>query len=362
MRIPIPVPIDEILATPPAPADGGDEIGRSREWRAIRGFRLGHGPVRVSLLAGCHADEPVGPWMLRRLAAFLSGGAPSATRLLESATWTILPHVNPDGEARNLAWTGDGVDLDLARGIDAASYLRHVVREAPGDDIEFGFPHASGVAESKPAPRPENLAAAAYLGARVERSGPFHLHASLHGMAHAAGPWFLLDRAWIDRTAPLRKHLTREVAALGYALHDVERHGEKGFHRIERGFCTRPESQAMRRYFEERGDPATAAKFRPNSMEFVRSLGGDPLTVVSEMPLFVVEGASEVIDPADPVMERLRAEALPLLRAAAIQEDATFGSLLETCGIRPMPIGDQMRLQLRLVEAGIGIVVAGGSG
>ena len=30
-------------------------------------FCFAGGPLRVSLIGGCHADEPVGPWMLRRL-------------------------------------------------------------------------------------------------------------------------------------------------------------------------------------------------------------------------------------------------------------------------------------------------------
>ena len=38
---------------------------------------------------------------------------------------------------------------------------------------------------------------------------------------------------------------------------------------------------------QERNDPGMAAKFRPSSMEYVRSLGGDPFTMVSEMPLFL---------------------------------------------------------------------------
>ena len=57
----------------------------------------------------------------------------------------------------------------------------------------------------------------------------------------------------------------------------------------------------MRRHFLDRGDPETAAVFRPSSMEYVRSLGGDPLTFVSEMPLFLLpppETAYGFPDPA----------------------------------------------------------------
>ncbi|MCB1036733.1 MAG: peptidase, partial [Acidobacteria bacterium] len=81
----------------------------------------------------------------------------------------------------------------------------------------------------------------------------------------------------------LRNKLTRTVSQMGFGLHDVDRKGEKGFHRIGPGFCTRPDSRAMAAFFIARGDAETAALFRPSSMELVRSLGGDPLTLVSEM-------------------------------------------------------------------------------
>ena len=57
--------------------------------------------------------------------------------------------------------------------------------------------------------------------------------------------------------------------------------------RLAPGFSTRPDSRAMAAHFRAQGDEATAALFRPSSMEAIRALGGDALTLVSEMPLFV---------------------------------------------------------------------------
>jgi hypothetical protein len=115
----------------------------------------------------------------------------------------------------------------------------------------------------------------------------------------------------------------------------VDRGGEKGFRRIDEGFSTRPDSRSMIAWFEERGDPETAVKFRPSSMEYVRSLGGDPFTFVSEMPLFLrplPDGDSG--RPDDPVFR-------------AWLERVAFG---ETAGVRGMPLRDQMRLQLAFLE------------
>ena len=62
------LPADLILeGEPVAVAAAASVIGRSREGNPIYGYRLGEGEIGVSLIAGCHADEPVGPEMLRRL-------------------------------------------------------------------------------------------------------------------------------------------------------------------------------------------------------------------------------------------------------------------------------------------------------
>jgi zinc carboxypeptidase len=336
------LPVEEILASDSS-APSGRVLGRSREGREIVGYLLGRGPLHVSLIGGCHADEPVGPAMLRRLAGFLAS-LPETDPLLAEATWYVIPHVNPDGEARNAAWSEETLPtVDHLgredRAYDLHRYMRHVVREPPGDDMEFGFPRALDDVGA----RPENRAVAAFLAA----GAPFHLHGSFHGMGFASGPWFLLDEAWIDRTAPLRETLRGRVRAMGYGLFDVDRGGEKGFRRIDEGFTTRPNSRAMVAYFEERGDPEMAAKFRPSSMEYIRSLGGDPMTIVSEMPLFLRPlEAGETGRPDDPHFRAFlgRITGRPV---AEVHAEA------ERNGVRGMPIRDQMRLQLALLNEAI---------
>jgi hypothetical protein len=334
------LPIEEILASRPV-SPPGRIIGRSRQGREIAGYVLGRGGSRVSLIGGCHADEPVGPEMLRRLVGFLST-LPADHPLLTAFTWYAVPHVNPDGEAVNSAWSDaplPGVDSRGApdRVYDLGLYLRHVVREPPGDDMEFGFPRDG----EDDGARPENRAVAAFLA----EGAPFVLHGSFHGMAFATGPWFLIEREWIDRTAGLRESLRRRVREMGYRVFDVDRGGEKGFSRVDEGFTTRPDSVAMRAYFLEKEDAAMAEKFRPSSMEYVRSLGGDPFTLVSEMPLFLrplEEGESG--RPDDP---RFRAW---LGRMCALGDPGEVRAEAELQGVRGMPLRDQMRLQLAFLE------------
>ena len=281
--------IESILAADPAgDSVQGRTIGRSRQGRSIQAFVLGTGPLRISLIGGCHADEPVGPAMLERLVNFL-GRLPRTDRLLAELRWHIVPHVNPDGAVENAAWSDFTLPTTDHRNApdkayDLVTYVQRVVRELPGDDIEFGFPRHDGDVDA----RPENLAVAHFL----QPGAPFHLHASFHGMGLAPGPWFLLEPSWAERTVSMRDSLRQLVELMGYRPMDLDRKGEKGFHRIDEGFSTRPDSQAMIAHFEALGDAETAALFRPSSMEFVRSLGDDPLTLVSEMPLFLVPESS----------------------------------------------------------------------
>lgn len=95
-----------------------------------------------------------------------------------------------------------------------------------------------------------------------------------------------------------------------------------------------------------------AARFRPSSMELARSLGGDPLTLVSEMPLFLLPDSPA--SPRSPVfkagtegMRRLHERLSGLATDLPLEEARTEMTRL---GIRAMPIRDQMRLQLAFLQ------------
>lgn len=333
--------IHDILDTPIPVVEPGAVIGRSREGRPIRALRAGRGPLAVSLIGGCHADEPVGPRFLRQLVAYLAA-LPPDDALLRRSTWWIAPHVNPDGEERNRAWHGEA---DAA--YDIVDYLRLVRREPPGDDMEFGFPRDGDDRSA----RPENRALNSWWRSAAR---PFALHATLHGMAFAAGPWFLIEEAWKNRCALLKRRCAARTAELGYVLHDVERLGEKGFVRLERGFTTRPDSGNMRKHFLALGDEETAARFRPSSMEAIRSLGGDAFTLVSEMPLFLTPGVGEDLGPPDPVAEawKRRIEGWRAALRAGAEADTVRREAADA-GLRAMPVKDQMDLQWAMITAGI---------
>jgi len=320
-------------------------IGRSRQGRELQGVVAGRGPLRATLIAGCHGDEPVGPAWLADFARALEQGHP----LGEAATFRIVPNANPDGAADNEAWWRGGSGVG-----DLPGYLAHRVRELPGDDLEFGFP---GAPEGEDGIRPEAAAVAAFLAA----DGPVDVHGSLHGLGFGEGPWFLVEPAWEDRVGPYHRACLRAAEHEGLAPHDVDRHGEKGFRRLGVGLCTRPDSRAMREHFLERGDAATAARFRPSSMEFARSLGGDPFTFVTEVPLFLRSGATDSVG-AERLgrwtrdLERARRQGRWDEAAAQVLAEARSG------GIAPLPLEVQLRLIGAQVQAAIELVRAARGG
>ena len=159
-----PIDIEAVLASDAGRESArGQAIGHSRLGRPIEGFVLGHGPTRITLIGGCHADEPVGPAMLKKLVTYLES-LPTNDPLVAGSRWRIIPHVNPDGAVVNAAWSGLTQPVTDHQGLpdeayDLVTYVQEVVRELPGDDIEFGFPRDDTDLEA----RPENRAVAAFL-------------------------------------------------------------------------------------------------------------------------------------------------------------------------------------------------------
>ena len=262
-------------------------IGHSEEGRPIAGVTLGYGPRTATLVAGAHADEPVGPETLRHLVldglAARGWGAEDGglEALWDEWTLRIVPHVNPDGEAANWAWIERWEDLADDPAAMLALYLRERRREPPGRDVEFGYPSM----------RAENRAATDFLFSDGE-AAPLALHASLHGMGFSEGALLLIEKDWLHapEAEPLRAGFREAARGAGLRLHDHDRGGDKGFRYGGPGFWSTPEGAAMRAHFEAAGDPETAALFHRSSMEqAILASGGQPLCVVTELPLFVLD-------------------------------------------------------------------------
>ncbi len=354
--------------------------GYSRSGRPIPAVSLGKGRLQATLIAGSHAEEPAGPAFLRALIPVLSNphhpsfdhlilpelaGVHAGKHLLEVFTLHIIPHLNPDGEQKALdsGWLNPAPVDGEPFCASAEAFHLLAIREMPGEDIEFGWPWSSEELESSPDAHPvphvpptttrlreENAAAAQWLFQKLARprdmNRPLVFHGSLHGMAFASGAWCLLGRSWTpfrriapllpespsgqlcspaqvaeDRSAPLRSQIAAAVFRQALPLHDMDRGGEKGFDRLGPGFATAPDVWSMRHHFlsQEPPDTETASRFRPASMDFVRGLGLDPLILVTEVPLFLLQADQARVRMANQ-QRALEVGGLPALNRLPVDE------------------------------------------
>lgn len=317
-----------------------ETIGQSEEGRPVAGVTLGTGPAVVSLVAGAHADEPVGPETLRTLVlgglAAQGWGAPEGglDDLFGRVTFRIVPHVNPDAEARNAPWIAafDAADPEAT----LAAYLRHRLREPPGRDVEFAYPDA----------RPETAAATEFLFG----DGPPVLHASLHGMGFAEGALLLIDRDHLlaPATEALRDGFRQAATAAGLRLHDHDRGGDKGFRYGGPGFTSTPLGAAMRAHFESLGDAETAARFGLSSMETAALASPGVLSVVTELPLFVLDAPGDRTPGVPALLDRW-ADSAPAV-AAALGAGETLAPFIDALGMRVLDVPTAVGLHLRTLD------------
>lgn len=343
--------LDELRAACEANPDLAtfEVIGESEEGRPLAGITLGYGPRTATLVAGAHADEPVGPETLRHLVLDGLGargwGAEDGglEALWEEWTLRIIPHVNPDAEAENALWIER---WDAHAGDPAARlalFLRQRRREPPGRDIEFGYPSM----------RAENRAATAFL---FGDAPPLALHASLHGMAVSEGALLLIEKAWLSspEAEPLRDGYRQAARAAGLRLHDHDRGGDKGFRYGGPGFWSTPEGAAMRAHFQASGDAETAARFHNSSMEqAIAASGGAPLCVVTELPLFVL-GAEYDHEPGVAALSERFRQRLPALMDAA-HEGEPLDESVEEFGIRTLDLEAAIRIHLRTLDLALSV-------
>ncbi len=306
-------------------------VGFSEENRPIHGFIAGHGDTRVVLMSGAHSDEPAGPGTLRLLVTYFLEHSHELESLFNTYSFFIIPHINPDGEQKNRKWIRDWPDL--------LSFATNVFREEPGRDLEFGYPDM----------RVENKAISQFL----KNHAPFDLYINFHGMAFAEGIMLLIERHWMDRTQSLQSRFRSIAESMNLPLHDHDRDGEKGFQYIGPGFTTTPEGEAMREHFLKKGDEEMASRFHLSSMEYIRSLGNDPLCLVTELPLFLVRSKKDIESrPGVPAHYLAFKEKLPEIRNKAARGDLPE-DLFEEFEFNMIDPVVQSRIHLQVIRAAL---------
>ncbi len=302
------------------PESSSHIIGYSENGVPIFGFAFGSGPATVSLVAGAHADEPVGPNTLYRLILEMHQTPDKFASLFSRFRFLVIPHVNPDGDAANASW--------ITRWPELTPFLTGMKREIPGRDIEFGYPDM----------RPENRAATGFW----EREEPADIHFNLHGMQFSEGYLLLINDEWEEGSRGWRKQFDAAMRKEGLEPHDHDRGGEKGFNYMGPGFTSTPKGRAMKEFFLEKKDPETASRFHLSSMEFHLGRKPEALCVVTEFPLFTVSSSDRIGVPENYL--ELKRE-LEKITGQKCPEEEEVNRLISRYNIQPLPLGKAMRLQ-----------------
>ncbi|GAA1164251.1 M14 family zinc carboxypeptidase [Streptomyces hebeiensis] len=265
-------------------------IGRSRAGEPIRVLSVGHGSRDVLVVAGPHANEPIGGVTALRLAHYLARagrpGGPSARvpygPWISDATWHFVLCLDPDGARRNERW--------LKGPMTFAHHYRHFFRPGFARQPEW-LPTEPGAA-----PMPETRALL-----RLQDELRPYLQCSLHGV-DVGGSFVQLTR----ELPGLADHLNRSAAEFRIP---VERGPYDAFFWPSPGpgVYDMPRPQEADQFLSLPAATATSTWLRPHRY--------GTLTAVVEAPMWAVEEVGDTAPHPDPhgaledISRRLREDA-----------------------------------------------------
>ena len=167
-----------------------DQIGNSRMREPLRVVSMGAGSRHVLVIAGAHANEPVGFHTMLALAGLLS----EMPAFADGWTWHFLPVWDPDAASLNRWYTGQ---------LTAWRYYRGFYRPAVGGQPGFTFP-VSSAGRVFDRPLPETWA----VMHLIDRLHP-DLVLDLHNGEIDSRAWFILNRRWEGLAEGLRSVAAR---------------------------------------------------------------------------------------------------------------------------------------------------------
>ncbi len=92
---------DLVVSVAAHPAVEHRSLGRTLDGQEMDYFRIGEGPLQVWFYARQHPGETMAEWWMEgALERLLDDADPVARRLLQKATFHIVPNMNPDGSRR----------------------------------------------------------------------------------------------------------------------------------------------------------------------------------------------------------------------------------------------------------------------
>ncbi|HEX8527558.1 M14 family metallopeptidase [Allosphingosinicella sp.] len=119
-------------------------LGRTLDGQEVDYFRIGGGPLSVWLYARQHPGETMAEWWMEgALEKLLDDSDPVSRRLLEKATFHIVPNMNPDGSRRgHLRTNAAGVNLNRewhSPSAERSPEVLHVLGEMERTGVDFAM-------------------------------------------------------------------------------------------------------------------------------------------------------------------------------------------------------------------------------
>ena len=119
-------------------------LGQTLDGQEIDYFKLGGGPLQVWLYARQHPGETMAEWWMEgALEKLLDDADPVSRRLLQKATFHVVPNMNPDGSKRgHLRTNAAGVNLNREwhdPSPERSPEVLHVRREMEKTGVDFAM-------------------------------------------------------------------------------------------------------------------------------------------------------------------------------------------------------------------------------
>lgn len=153
-----------------------DVAGTSQQGEPIYHVQFGQGAVKVLVLAGPHADEPIGSLTVFSLLTLLKNSHEEL--LKQDVEWHIVPCIDPDGARPNEGWT--------QQTFTHKNFMKHFHKQPYTDQADYTFPmNYKGLVFDQPTQEAQALMKI------LDRTKP-DFYFSLHN-AFASGCYFYLS-------------------------------------------------------------------------------------------------------------------------------------------------------------------------
>ena len=132
--------VERIAAVPHV---GHRVLGETRDGRPLDLLTIGGGPLMVWLYARQHPGETMAEWWMEGALDFLVSRDAEAAALRETATFHVVPNMNPDGSARgHLRTNSVGVNLNrewAKPSLERSPEVLHVLKAMDETGVDFAM-------------------------------------------------------------------------------------------------------------------------------------------------------------------------------------------------------------------------------